>query len=272
MTPASIPLPARARLGLASALALGMLGAPVQANPFSAQYTVQVSVDASKAAPQSATDRAMIKAAAAMGTFELGSVSDSGFVRGNDLRLRSIGTGNKVIRTFVSDDRLEIIRTSEAQWVKGSLVTTRYTDRRGSSPLLTYTADIGKGRYEFRRGTQVTGGDRLRFSNVDTAALPYLFLGRPLPAAPFSLAYTDAKSVKVVTFRPTQESLTVAGQPVATVRITSVQKAATDPLIDIWLRRDDGFPLRIRLGLSAQYGAVADQQIRTLPPLYKPGG
>jgi hypothetical protein len=106
---------------------------------------------------------------------------------------------------------------------------------------------------------------------VDIASLPYLFLGRPAPTAPFSVAYTDAKSVKLAGFRISRENLAVAGATVATTKLTSASSNPNDPRIEIWLRNEDSFPLRVRVGVSAQYGAIADQTIKTLPPLFKAG-
>ncbi len=241
------------------------------ASNFSATYVVQMSVDASKAKPESASDRAMIQGASMLGSFEVGTITDTGSLAGGNFRLRSAGTGSRALRTLIPDGRLDLERTSEGQIRQGNLVTLRYADKRGNSPLLTYAADIGKKRYEIRRGGQVTESGALTYSNIDIAALPYLFLGRTPPTAPFSVAYTDAKSVKLAGFRVSREDLTVAGTKVATTRLTSAPRSANDPLIEIWLRNDDGFPLRVKVGLSAQYGAVADQQIKTLPPLFKAG-
>lgn len=257
-------------LWLASAVLLWP-GAAALAGPFSATYTVQLSVDASKARPQTATDRALVKAAAALGTFEIGTVSDSGILRSNDLRLRSIATGNSTLRALLADDKLDVVRTSEAQWLKTGLATTRYTDRRGGSPQLVYTADLRKGSYELRRGGKLVVTEKLAQPAVDSAALPYMFLGRAPPSAPFSVTYTDAKSLRVTGFRPSADMLTVAGQAVPVTRITSVPRTPSDPLIEIWIRNADGFPLRVRLGLAAEYGAVADQRINSLPPVVKPG-
>jgi hypothetical protein len=100
--------------------------------------------------------------------------------------------------------------------------------------------------------------------------LPYLFLGRTPPSAPLSVAYTDGRAVRIATFRPRNESLRVGATDVPTVRLSSVQRTTSDPLIEIWMRASDGFPLRIRLGLSYQYGAIADQWITQLPPAYRP--
>jgi hypothetical protein len=33
----------------------------------------------------------------------------------------------------------------------------------------------------------------------------------------------------------------------------------------LWVREADGYPLQMRVGLNAQYGAVLDQQVEAVP-------
>jgi hypothetical protein len=256
---------------LLAALALGGLATGALANSFTATYVVHMLVDASKATPKTATDRAMIQGAAMLGWFEVGTIADTGSLAGGLFKLSSVGTGSRSLKTLIPDDRLEINRASEARLRQGSLVTLRFSDQRGNSPLLTYAADLTKKRYEMRRGGAVTETGALKYATVDIAVLPYLFLGRPAPGAPFSVAYTDAKSIKLAGFRITRERLTVAGTSVATTRLSSAPANPDDPRIDIWLRDEDSFPLRVRVGVSAAYGAIADQQIKAIPPIFRAG-
>jgi len=241
------------------------------ASSFSASYVVHMSVDAAKANPPNATERTFVQGAAMLGLFEVGSITDTGSLAGGVFKLDSVGVGSRALRTLIPDDRLETRRSSEGVIRDGHLVTLRFSDKRGSSALLTYSADLAAKRYELRRGGKVTETGPLKYSNVDIAALPYLFLGRPAPTAPFAVAYTDGKSVRLVGFRPARDSLTVAGTTVAATRLASAGNNPADPRIEIWLRNEDSFPLRVRVSMSAQYGAMADQQIKALPPLFRPG-
>lgn len=252
-------------------LSFGFLGAvwSAHAATFSASYTLTMSVDPAKAQPQSQSDAALIKAAAALGTVEVGTLADTGVWDGSKLRLRSLGTGSAAVKTLVADERTDMARTSEAELVNGVLVTTRYTDRRGSSPLLVYSADLRRGQYELRRGGKVVATEKLRQPTSDLAALPYLFIGRAPPKGEVAVAFTDGKSVRSVSFKAAADSVVVGGTTVAATRLTSTAKTRDDPAIDIWLRNDDGFPLRVRVGLGSKYGAVADQRIKALPPLVK---
>jgi len=259
---------ARAAIGV---LALSGIAVAAQGAEFTASYMVFMVVDASKATPQNPAERAMIEGAAMLGSFEVGTIKDSGSLAGNVFKLKSVGTGSRALKTIITDDRMEITRSSEGEIRKGTLVTLRFSDKRGSTALLTYSADIGKKRYEIRRAGEVTETGPLRYATVDIASLPYLYLGRPAPSGPFSVAYTDGKSVKLAGFRVAAGSLTVDGRKVAVTHLTSAPREAREPKIEIWLRTEDSFPLRVRVGVSAQYGAVVDQKIKTLPPIFKAG-
>lgn len=261
-----------ARRGAAAAAMLTAAVSGATAGPFNATYVVHMSVDAAQANPQNPADRALVQGAAMLGWFEVGTIVDSGSLDRDRFKLRSVGTGSRELKTLITDNRLETDRSSEAQIRQGNLVTLRFSDKRGSSPLLTYAADLARKRYEIRRGDKVTEAGTLRGATVDIAALPYLYLGRKPPTAPFEIAYTDGKSIKAASFQVAAETLAIAGSSVATTRLTSAPRGPKEPLIEIWLRQADAFPLRVRVGMSSHYGAVADQQIKALPPIYTPGG
>jgi hypothetical protein len=255
----------------ALALAALCLAPSAFASSFSASYVVYMSVDAAKARPPNATERAFVEGAAMLGRFEVGNVTDNGSLVGGVFRLTSVGVGSRALRTLIPDDRLESNRSSEGEIRDGQLVTLRFSDRRGNAAALSYSADLPTKRYELRRGGQLIETGALTQANLDIAALPYFSLGRPAPTAPFAVAYTDGKTIKLADFRPARETLTIAGTTVATTRLTSAGSKPTDPRIEIWLRNEDSFPLRVRVSVSAQYGAMADQQIKALPPIFKPG-
>ncbi len=249
-----------------------VLAGTAQASALKAEYTLRVEVDAATAAGSSTTDRAAIKSASLLGAVEVGKIADAGSLAGGIFRLNSVISGHRIVKLFVSEDALQIVRTSEAQVRQGHLVTTRYSERRGQREPFGYAADIAKGRYEFRRANAQTGSGRLQFSNVDIAALPYLFLGRAPPTAPLSVAYTDGRALRNATFQPCSEPLRI-GLPSSPMvrRRSSVQKTAADPLMEIWIRSTDRFPLRVRLGLSYQCGAIADAWITQVPPAFRAG-
>lgn len=258
----------RRPLGAAAAVLLWAALPAALAGPFTANYVVHMSVDAGKAAPRNPGDRALVRGAAMLGWFEVGTIADRGSLTGDRFTLQSTGTGSRVLKTLIADERLATDRRSEGQFRQGNLVTLRFADKRGSSPMLSYAADLARKRYEIRRGGKVTEAGALRYATVDIAALPYLYLGRKPPSGPFSVAYTDGKSIKIAGFRIATETLVVAGTRVATTRLTSASVKPDEPQIEIWLRQEDGFPLRVRVGLNSHYGAVADQQITALPPVF----
>jgi hypothetical protein len=53
------------------------------------------------------------------------------------------------------------------------------------------------------------------------------------------------------------------------VHLTREQRQGDDASFDLWLRKEDGMPMRIRVGLDDKYGVVLDQKLRELPPIAK---
>lgn len=60
----------------------------------------------------------------------------------------------------------------------------------------------------------------------------------------------------------------VLGKPVPTVRYVSRRASARDAELELWIRAEDGFPLRVRIA-SARYGVRADANPVALPPPFR---
>jgi hypothetical protein len=69
-------------------------------------------------------------------------------------------------------------------------------------------------------------------------------------------------SIYTTGLTPRPEKLEVAGQTLAAVRLSGT---ASGGMLDLWLGEADGYPLQMRVGLNAQYGAVLDQQVEAVP-------
>lgn len=82
------------------------------------------------------------------------------------------------------------------------------------------------------------------------------------PPKPAFLALSDGKAIRQINLFPKAETVKVAGKVVHAVRLSGLTAAGT---FDLWLRPEDSFPLRMRIGLGAKYGAVLDQIARDIP-------
>jgi hypothetical protein len=247
-------------------LALAALAAPVteaMAQTLTTSFDVAVNVDGEKAPTWLRT------AASLTGSVNVGSATDKIVVTGERYQVESTGRGAKILSSVF--DNLQIVRRSEGAWVGGGQASAKFYERRGSREPSSATFDYKSGTVRFARGSASSAKtEKVRFATSDTAALPYVFLGRPRPTGPVSIAYTDGRSLKTVTFDGTVVfNHVVAGATVPTIRYVARRATRDDPEIELWTRAEDGFPVRVRLGLSGKYGVRAEVNPTSLPPPFK---
>ena len=97
--------------------------------------------------------------------------------------------------------------------------------------------------------------------------MPYLFLRQPLPQTSITIAATDGNSTKEFIMKPSDDMVQIGKDQVAAVHLTREFRHGDDAALDLWLRREDGMPLRLRVGLDEKYGVVLEQKLRELPPI-----
>jgi hypothetical protein len=189
-------------------------------------------------------------------------------VTGDKYVVESTATGAAFLSKLF--DNLRVVRRSEGSWVGGAQATTRFFEKRGSSEPATVVIDYRAGVARLSRGPgSPTKTEPIKFMTSDTAALPFVFLGRSRPAGPVTFAYTDGRFLRTMTVDPTVVfEHRVAGRPVPTVRYVSRRAGPKDAEIELWIRAEDGFPLRIRLS-SARYGVRGEANLVELPPVFK---
>lgn len=189
-------------------------------------------------------------------------------VTGDKYVVESTATGAAFLSKFF--DNLRVVRRSEGSWVGGAQATTRFFEKRGSSEPATVVIDYRAGTARLSRGPgSSTKIEPIRYMTSDTAALPFVFLGRPRPSGPVTFAYTDGRFLRTMTLDPTVVfEHRVAGKPVPTVRYVSRRGGPKDAEVELWIRAEDGFPLRIRLS-SARYGVRGEANLIEPPPVFK---
>lgn len=252
--------------GLIAPLIVGALCAsttPSFAQTFTTSFDVAVSVDGEKAP-------GWLSAAARLsGSVNVGSATDKVVVTGDRYQVESTGRGAKILSSVF--DNLQVVRRSEGNWVAGGQASTKFYEKRGSREPSSVSFDYRSGSVRFVRGAASTARtEKVQFATSDTAALPYVFLGRPRPTGPVSISYTDGRSLKTVTLDGTVVfNHVVAGATIPTIRYVARRATRDDPEIELWTRAADGFPVRVRLGLSGKYGVRAEVDSTSLPPLFK---
>jgi hypothetical protein len=198
------------------------------------------------------------------GSIKVASATETVTVKGDRWTIDSQAQGAAILSKVF--DNLKVTRRSEGAWYPSGPATSRYTEKRGSREPESAAFDYRKGIVGFSRGSQHLKTEPVKYLTSDVLALPYSFLGRPRPTGPVTLAYTDGRNLRTAVFDGTVVfPYEVAGQKVPTVRFVARRPSPTSPEIEIWVRAEDGYPVRIKVGLSAKYGVRADAVATTLP-------
>lgn len=245
-------------LHVASTLSLILISTPVSAGTFNTQWDLEVTVVNSS--QQDAVSKALATASSLLGSVKIATMNDSGNVDAKGYALRSNIAGSSVISAFYSN--LNMLRSSRGNFFNGVAVTQRYSDKRGNTDELVVQPNYAAKKYDFYRAGKLVDSKPIVYAATDLAMLPYIFLGKPAPSKASFVAYTDGKAIRTTNLTPTTERLKVAGKEVDAVKLTGTSSGAS---LDIWVRASDGYPLRMRVGLNAQYGAVLDQRIKDVP-------
>lgn len=238
-----------------------LLGATSSANavPISTQWNYEISVVSGAPTPD-ATAKVIVGAASMFGSVGVGSGQDTGTIDKDSYTLRSQIEGARLLSAVISN--LKVSRQSNGRFVNGVALTMRYTDKRGSTDELVSVTNLAARRYEFYKGNSPNGTEPFKVAASDLVMAPYAFLGKPAPTKLSFLALSDGKAIRQVSLTPKTETVKVAGKAVNAVRLSGSTSAGT---FDLWVRAEDSYPLRMRVGLGAQYGAVLDQIAKDIP-------
>ncbi len=244
-------------------LLLSGTASTASAGTINAAWDVEVNVVNS--GQQDAVAKAIAAASSLMGAVKIASMQDSGtidaksyVVRSNVVRSNVVGAS--ILSAFYSN--LTMSRNSQGKFFNGVSFTQRYSDKRGSADELVVVPNITAKKYDFFVGKKLVNSVPIVYAATDLAMLPYAFIGKPAPQKASFIAYTDGKAIRTTNLTPVPEKIKLSGKEIDAVRLTGSSSGAS---IDLWLRAADGYPLRMRVGLNAQYGAVLDQRIREVP-------
>lgn len=235
------------------------VAASANAASISTQWKYEISVLRGAPTPD-ATAKLIVGAASLLGSVGVGTGRDMGTIDRNSYALRSQIEGARLL-TAVSSN-LNVTRQSSGRFVNGVALTMRYTDKRGSSDELMSVTNLTAKRYEFSKGGRPNGSEAFKVAASDMVMAPYAFLGKPAPTQPSFLALSDGKAIRHIHLSPKIETVKVGGKMVNAVRLSGHTSAGT---FDLWIRAEDSYPLRMRIGLGAKYGAVLDQIANDIP-------
>lgn len=229
------------------------------AAPISASWVYKISIVKGAPTPDMAS-KAIAATGMIFGAVTVADGSDVGTIDAKGFNLRS----HVKVATLLSmlDSNLNMGRQSSGIFVNGIAFTQRYSDKRGSNPELLMVTNLKQKQFAFTNGAGPARIEPMKYATVDIAMLPYAFIGRLAPKTMSFVAFTDGKSIYSTSLTPRPEKFEVAGKLIPAVRLSGTASGGT---LDLWIREADGYPLHMRVGLNAQYGAVLDQQIEAVP-------
>lgn len=235
---------------------------------FTAQYEVSASVDARRAKDHPDAARYAEKLIGMFGgAIPVGTMTDSVTLMPTSYRINSTVKAASMIAALLPGDTA--LRTSEGSAGGGYLTSRRFTEKRGNGEPRLVTLDYTSKVAAYYKGGKMTKREAIKYRTADVAALPYLFFKQPLPKAETTVAATDGISTRLMSFVPSKDKAEVAGAAVPALKLTRKRYVKDDPMVEIWLRESDGFPLRVRLDLNAKYGVIFDQRLVAIPVLPK---
>lgn len=247
------------RAALALAMTPVLVGAAASAASISTQWNYEISVVPGAPTPDAAA-KLIVGAAGLLGSVGVGTGRDSGTIDKNSYTLRSRIEGARLLAAVISN--LNVTRQSSGRFVNGIALTMRYTDKRGSSDELMSVTNLTARRYEFSKGGHPNGTEPFKVAASDLVMAPYAFIGKPAPTRPSFLALSDGKAIRQISLSSKTEMMKVAGKAINAVRLSGHTAAGA---FDLWVRAEDSYPLRMRVGLGARYGAVLDQIAVDIP-------
>ena len=181
-------------------------------------------------------------------------------------QIRSIVPMPLALRSITPLDK--IVRLGEGKISSGIPLADKISEQRGSSeqPLLALTNEKLK-QVSFQKGKAARTEPLPTKGVTDLLMIPYLFVGSPVPVKPITISLMDSKRLFVKeTLLATETPITVSGETFSCVRFSRVLVPGEDASLDVWVRKADGAPVRMSIGLSAKYGATIDVRTRRLPP------
>lgn len=228
------------------------------------QWNIDVMVDAAKAKKNPGVAKAAEGALSLMGgSVSVGSMTDKLIVKNGSYAIVSQATATPIIASFLPN--ATATRTSRGRSDNSYLASTEFTEERTKGQLRRVVLDYSKKSTQYFKAGQPTKRETLPYLTADSASLPYLFFKRPTPGALVTVAATDGLSTRIFRLHPSPDSVIINGKPIPAIKLTHAPASPSEAGLSMWIRKTDGFPLRVRLDLNARYGAILDQQLKALP-------
>jgi hypothetical protein len=250
------------------------VNALAQASPINAQfeYDLKVTVDANKRAAYLAKTKEEPSAYEAVykianGSMSVAVVSDQVKIDGARYHISSKGTLLAGMSTALGGQTL--IRDSVGSVNANGLQTNTYQEKRGNTDLLIAKVEAPKNSINFYKVSSRTPPMGLApYSGgvLDMLTVGYQFIGRDLPSKSIVLQVTDGRSLRNYTLvRGEAWEFPFGGTKVKAIRYYKTVSKDDTATFEIWFSEKEHVPLRSIIGLSDQYGATIQADLKKIP-------
>ena len=182
-------------------------------------------------------------------------------------RVSSTGTLGAVLSTVLQDQKL--IRDSVGTIGANGMLTNTCQEKRGNTELLI--AKVEKSILNFYKVSSRTppvGSAPFSGRLLDMLTVGYQFIGRDLPAKSIVLPVTDGRSLKNYTLvRGEAWEFPFEGTKVKAIRYYKTTSKDDSATFEVWFSEKEHVPLRSVIGLSDQYGATIQVDLKKIPKL-----
>jgi hypothetical protein len=203
------------------------------------------------------------------GSMQVATVIDKVDIAKDRYHISSRGTLGSVLSTVLNNQTL--IRDSVGTVTSNGLLTNTYQEKRGNTDLLLAKVDAPKNLIQFFKVSSRTppvATAPYAGQLLDMLTVGYQFIGRPLPSKSLVLPVTDGRMLKRYTLnRGETVDFTIDGQKVKAVRFFKSTSKDDSATFEIWYSEKDRLPLRSIIGLSDQYGATIQVDLKKIPKL-----
>jgi len=201
------------------------------------------------------------------GSMQVATVIDKVDINKDQYRISSIGTLGTVLSTVMQDQRL--IRDSVGSVSANGMLTNTYQEKRGNTELLIAKIDTPKNVVNFYKVSSRSapvGVAPYTGRLQDMLTVGYQFMGRELPTKSILLPVTDGRSVKNYTLvRGEAWEFPFNGAKVKAIRYYKTTSKNDSATFEVWFSEIEHVPLRSVIGLSDQYGATIQVDLKRIP-------
>ena len=203
------------------------------------------------------------------GSMQVATVVEKVDIKKDQYHINSTGTLLPVLSTVLQGQKL--IRDSVGSVGPGGMLTNTYQEKRGNTELLIAKVDAPKNVMNFYKvssRTPPTGTAPYAGQLLDMVTVGYQFIGRDLPAKSVVLPVTDGRSLKNYTLvRGEAWEFPFDGAKVKAIRYYKTTSKNDTATFEVWFSEKEHVPLRSVIGLSDQYGATIQVDLKKIPKL-----